>query len=255
MIYIRQATAVALCFYALQYVQDKKFFRFMFFILLACTFHRVAAIMLPLYFVLDRRLPTWVYLAVIGGGALLMLEGVPWIRNIFLTIAGWLGEGYAEKAEFYTEHALFATSRRLSVGYFLNLALLAVFLLFHREVVRRPYGTVMLNMFALSLILYYYCFELVEVSNRMRMFFNIGIIVVLPMLLELLPAFMDRLMGLAVVALYCFSFSQGIFLEAPQAAAYNPYQNYIEYKLHPRPSTGKQRLEQSKKAFRQERNR
>ena len=41
--------------------------------------------------------------------------------------------------------------------------------------------------------------------------------------------------------------------EAPQAAAYNPYQNYIEYKIHPRPSSGKQRLEQSKKAFKNER--
>ena len=108
-------------------------------------------------------------------------------------------------------------------------------------------------LFALSLVLYYYCYELVEVSNRVRLFFFIGIIALLPMLLEVLPLFLERLAGLVVVALYCFSFSRGIFLEAPQAAAYNPYQNYIEYKLHPRPSTGKQRLEQSKHFFRDER--
>ena len=64
---------------------------------------------------------------------------------------------------------------------------------------------------------------------------------------------MERLAGLLVIALYCFSFSRGIMLEYPEAAAYNPYQNYIEYKIHPRPSSGQQRLEQSKKAFRQER--
>ena len=104
-----------------------------------------------------------------------------------------------------------------------------------------------------SLLLYYYCFELVEVSNRVRLFFLIGIIALLPMVLEALPLFIERLAGLIVIALYCFSFSRGIFLEVPQAAAYNPYQNYIEYKIHPRPSTGKQRLEQSKKFFRDER--
>lgn len=253
MIYIRQATAVALCFFALQYIREKKIVLYMLVILIACTFHRVAALMIPLYFLLDRKLPVWLYLTVIGAGAVLMLTGIPWIRTIFLTVAGWLGSNYASKAEMYAENALFAVNRGLSVGFVLNLAMLIVVMFFKDKIDSLPHGTIMLNMFALSLVLYYYCFELVEVSNRVRMFFYIGIIALLPMLLEVLPLFLERLAGLVVVALYCFSFSRGIFLEAPQAAAYNPYQNYIEYKIHPRPSTGKQRLEQSKKAFRNER--
>ena len=50
MIYIRQAMAVALCFFALQYIPSKRILPYMLIILLACTFHRVAALMLPLYF-------------------------------------------------------------------------------------------------------------------------------------------------------------------------------------------------------------
>lgn len=253
MIYIRQATAVALCFFALQYLRSHEIWKYMLVIILACTFHRVAALMIPLYFFIDRQLPEWVYLTVIGAGALLMLAGIPWIQTIFLTVAGWLGENYAHKAEAYTEEAMFAVNRGLSIGFILNLAMIIVVMFFKKKIDALPYGTVMLNMFALSLVLYYYCFELVEVSNRVRLFFYIGIIALLPMVLEVLPLFLERLAGLIVVTLYCFSFSRGIFLEAPQAAAYNPYQNYIEYKIHPRPSTGKQRLEQSKKAFRDER--
>lgn len=253
MIYIRQATAVALCFFALQFIRSRKIWKYILVVLIACTFHRVAVLMLPLYFFLDRKIPTVVYILVIGVGAVLMLIGVPWIKTIFLTVAGWLGENYAEKAEMYAENALFAVQRGLSIGFVLNLAILIVVLFFKNKIDELPYGTVMLNLFALSLVLYYYCYELVEVSNRVRLFFFIGIIALLPMLLEVLPLFLERLAGLVVVALYCFSFSRGIFLEAPQAAAYNPYQNYIEYKLHPRPSTGKQRLEQSKHFFRDER--
>ena len=182
-----------------------------------------------------------------------MLAGIPWIQTIFLTVAGWLGENYAEKAEVYTENAMFAVTRGLSLGFILNLAIFVVIVFFKRKIDALPYGTIMLNMFFASLVLYYYCFELVEVSNRVRLFFLIGIIALLPMVLEVLPLFLERLAGLVVVILYCFSFSRGIFLEAPQSAAYNPYQNYIEYKIHPRPSTGKQRLEQSKKAFQNER--
>ena len=253
MIYIRQATAVALCFFALQYLHSREIWKYMLFIVLSCTFHRVAALMIPLYFFIDRKLPEWVYMVVVGFGAILMLAGIPWIQTIFLTVAGWLGDNYAQKAEAYTEEAMFAANRGLSIGFVLNLAMIIVVMFFKKKIDALPYGTIMLNMFALSLVLYYYCFELVEVSNRVRLFFYIGIIALLPMVLEVLPLFLERLAGFVVVTLYCFSFSRGIFLEAPQAAAYNPYQNYIEYKIHPRPSTGKQRLDQSKKAFRNER--
>lgn len=253
MIYIRQATAVAMCFFALQYIKPRKIAPYMLMIVLACTFHRVAALMIPLYFLLDRRIATWVYVTVISVGAVLMLIGVPWIQTIFLTVAGWLGENYTEKAEMYVENAMFAVNRGVSIGFILNLLILVAVMIFKKRIDALPYGTIMLNMFALSLVLYYYCFELIEVSNRVRLFFFIGVIALLPMVLEVMPLFLERLAGLAVIALYCFSFSRFIFLEMPQAAAYNPYQNYIEYKIHPRPSTGKQRLEQSKQFFKNER--
>lgn len=253
MIYIRQATAVAMCFFALQYIKPHKIVPYMLMIVLACTFHRVAALMIPLYFLLDRRIATWVYVTVISVGAVLMLIGVPWIQTIFLTVAGWLGENYTEKAEMYVENAMFAVNRGLSIGFILNLLILVAVMIFKKRIDALPYGTIMLNMFALSLVLYYYCFELIEVSNRVRLFFFIGVIALLPMVLEVMPLFLERLAGLVVIALYCFSFSRFIFLEMPQAAAYNPYQNYIEYKIYPRPSTGKQRLDQSKQFFKNER--
>ena len=252
-IYIRQATAVAFCFFALQYLRSHEIWKYLLVILIACSFHRVAALMIPLYFFLDRQLPVWLYLTVIGVGAMLMLAGIPWIQTIFLTVAGWLGENYAEKAEMYTEEAMFAVSRGLSLGFVLNLAMIIILMFFKEKIDRLPYGTIMLNMFALSLVLYYYCFELVEVSNRVRLFFLIGIIALLPMVLEVLPLFLERLAGLVIITLYCFSFSRMIFLEFPQAVAYNPYQNYIEYKIHPRPSSGKQRLEKSHEFFRSDR--
>ena len=253
MIYIRQATAVALCFFALQYLRPRQIWKYMLVVIIACTFHRVAALMIPLYFFLDRKLPAWLYLTVVGVGAVMMLIGIPWIQNIFLTVAGWLGDTYADKAEMYTNSAVFAADRKISIGFVLNLLILIAVMVLKKQIDELPYGTIMLNLFALSLVLYYYCFELVEVSNRVRLFFFIGIIALLPITLEVLPRFMDRLIGLTVVALYCFTFSRFIFLEAPQAVAYNPYQNYIEYKINPRPSTGKQRLEKSHQFFRNDR--
>lgn len=253
MIYIRQATAVALCFFAIQFIKSKKIVWYMLIIVLACTFHRVAALMIPLYFVLDRQFSVWLHLAIVGVGAIVMIIGIPWIQSIFVTVAGWLGENYADKAQMYTENALFAVNRGFSIGFLLNLGIFIIVMFFKQKIDELPFGTIMLNMFTLSLILYYYCFELVEVSNRVRLFFLIGIIALLPMVLELWPSFLERLIGLVVITFYCFSFSRGIFLEYPQAMAYNPYQNYIDYKINPRPSTGKQRLEKSHRFFRNDR--
>lgn len=253
MIFIRQAMAVALCFYALQYIADRKPARFILFVLFASCFHRVAIVLLPFYFVLDKKLPSWVYLTVIGVGAFIMATGVHWIKDIFMDISSLLGEKYADKAEMYTTSNLFAVDRGISLGFILNLLILAAVMLFKRSIDERPHGTVHLNMFALSLALYYYCYELVEVSNRFRLFFLISVIVVLPLILEALPSFMNRLIGFVLTLIYCFNFASAIFLEKPQAIAYNPYQNYIEFKHNPRPSTGKDRLEKSHEYFRNER--
>lgn len=255
MIYIRQATAVALCFYALHYVEQKRIVPYMLMVLAACLFHRVAVVMFPVYFFIDKRLPAWVYLTVVGIGAAVMLAGIPWIKEIFMTVASWLGEKYTDKAEMYTTSDKFAVNRVLSIGFVLNLLLFAGLLFFKRQIDEHRYGTIHLNMFFISLCLYYYCFELVEVSNRMRLFFLISIIVLLPLMLESLSCFANRLPVYLMVVAYCFSFSAHIFMEKPQAAAYNPYQNYIDYQLNPRPSDGKARLERSHKAFNKERKR
>lgn len=253
MIYIRQAVAVALCFFAIRYIESRKIIPYMLIVLLACTFHRVAVLMVPLYFVLRIKLPIWTYMGIVLFGAIVMLVGFPWITKIFLGVASLLGETYASKAELYTTFAFFATGRKLSVGFVLNLLIFASVLYFKQSLDNHSTGTIHLNMFLLSLVLYYYCFELVEVSNRVRFFFLISIVALLPIILEYIIHWSNQLGVYFVVVLYCFSFSMHIFTEQPRAVAYNPYQNYIEYKIHPRPSTGKQRLEKSHQMFRKDR--
>ena len=253
MIYIRQAVAVALCFFAIRYIESRKIIPYMLIVLLACTFHRVAVLMVPLYFVLRIKLPIWTYMGIVLFGAIVMLVGFPWITKIFLGVASLLGETYASKAELYTTSAFFATGRKLSVGFVLNLLIFASVLYFKQSLDNHSTGTIHLNMFLLSLVLYYYCFELVEVSNRVRFFFLISIVTLLPIILEYIIHWSNQLGVYFVVVLYCFSFSMHIFTEQPRAVAYNPYQNYIEDKIHPRPSTGKQRLEKSHQMFRKDR--
>ena len=250
MIYIRQAMAVAICFWAIHYIVDRCPIRYVVWILVACSLHRIAIVMLLLYPLIRFKIPAWVYAVAVGIGAIIMLANVTWISNIFLTVTAWLGGGFEEKARIYTEAGMFSVDRKISVGFILNLAILAVMLFQKKSLDKLKYGTIHLNMFVLSLMLYYYCYELVEVSNRFRLFFLISVIAVLPMLAECMTLRSKKIVATIVIILYSFSFSQSIFLEKPQAIAYNPYQNYIIYTIQHKPSTGKARLRLSDMQFR-----
>lgn len=249
MIYIRQAMTVAICFWAIHCIEDKQPIRYFLWILLACLIHKVAIVMVILYPLVRLKFPMWVYIFVIVVGMVIMLVGIPWITSIFASVTSFLGGSFAEKAAAYSQDHLFAVSRKLSTGFVLNVAIIFVVLFFKNDIEKRRYGTLHLNMFTLSLVCYYYGYELVEISNRFRFFFLISIIALLPNLVEAMHTRLKIILSGIIVILYSFSISMGIFLESPAAVAYNPYQNYIVYQYNGKSSTGKQRLEQSHHAF------
>ncbi len=53
---VRQMIAVSICFYAMRYIFEKKFFPFVFFVLLSSQFHISALVMLPFYFICNIKL-------------------------------------------------------------------------------------------------------------------------------------------------------------------------------------------------------
>lgn len=255
MIYIRQATAVALCFYALRYVQEKKVWKYMLLVIVACLFHRIAIVMIPFYWLLDRSYNIWAYITIMAVGIVVMAIGILWFKPVFLNMSSLLGEGFYNKALEYATSDRFAVSRTISIGFYLNALIFAAVMLFKKEIEQLPYGKIQLNMFCLSLLMYYYGYELIEVSNRVRLFFLIGIIALLPMLLQVLQTNMSKLIATVPILLYCFSFSMHIFTEQPRAIAYNPYQNCIVMGITGQKSTGAKRLQQSKQHFDKERKR
>lgn len=55
---VRQSIAMSLCFWALQFLFDKKFFKYMAIVVIACLFHITAIIMIPIYWISRTRLDT-----------------------------------------------------------------------------------------------------------------------------------------------------------------------------------------------------
>lgn len=253
MIYTRQSIAVAISFYALRYIKEKNIIKYILLILCAFFFHRMALMMLPMYFIFDRKFSALFLFIVVLVGAVFMFMHIPIIKGIFLSVSGFLGDNFVERANYYMTNSRFGIARGLSVGFVLNFLIFILVLLLKEKIEKLEYGIIFTNMFVLSLIIYYFGYEIIEVSNRFRLFFLIAIIVVIPLIFESFSLFTNRFIFIFPLALYCFMFSFGVFLENDRSSAYNPYQNYLIYKWTGKESSGKQRLKESEKHFNQER--
>lgn len=256
-IYIRQATAIVICFYALRFIKEKRLWPYLVCIALACLFHQTALLMMPMYWLLDRSYSRLLMIVTVLFGCGIMVAKIPWFSSLFETVTTAMGGAAAKKAEVYTDNNVMSVERVISIGFFINLLMFAAVMYFKERIEERPFGKIHVNMYVISLLMYYYCYELIEVSNRLRLAFFISIIVLLPEIISLMPMVWRKTLAYGVVLLYCFTFCRGILLEAPESTAYTPYQCAIEY-LQPdkeKLSTGQERLDRSHHFFNKDRKR
>lgn len=250
---LRQAIAAAICFYSFKYVEEKKLLKYVLFVIMAMAFHRSAIVMLPLYFFIRIRFSNKILIIITGIGCLIMLFQIPWISHILTFVAGFLGDEYADKVAFYTKDNVYGVNRWLSVGFFLNIVLLIMFLLNRKLIDNKKYGNLFLNLFMVNLIVYYYAYELLEISIRFRLYFLFSLVVLFPILLEICVSYYNRLIWAAVLFLYCFTYNIKLYTNHPTTVVYNPYQNYIVYQVLDKKSIGKERLEANKEIVKKQR--
>ena len=245
MLYTRQAIAVAISFFSLAYIKERKIIKYLLLIILAAFFHRMALVMIPLYFILNIRFSSVFLIVLFSIGCIFMIFQIPWMKGIFLSISMFLGDDFSNRALYYLSEERYSIARVISIGFVLNILLFVLILLFKNKIEKKEYGTIFINMFVLSLLIYCFGYELIEVGNRFRFFFFIGIIVIFPYITESLILYPNKLLFILLLSSYCFLYNRAIFLEKPEAVAYNPYQNYLIYKWNDKESTGKKRLKES----------
>ena len=87
MLYTRQSTSVLLCMLAVIFADDwKDWWKYMLIVVLAAACHRMALIMIPVYFLLHKGWNDYVYYGLIGLGCVLMLFGVRWLIPVFVGV-------------------------------------------------------------------------------------------------------------------------------------------------------------------------
>lgn len=114
---VRQSIAIAIFYYSVQYIKEKKVKTYFLLNGVGCLFHASAVIFLPLYFILGRRFKTktklFVAIVVLVGGKLIL----PYIMNILLQT----------KYAIYLTNSAYSALDTINFSMILNIALFILF--------------------------------------------------------------------------------------------------------------------------------
>ncbi len=237
---IRQAIALNLFLLSIEHIVNKNFFKYLLVILLASSFHISALILLPLYFILSKEIKNYVLIAIVGLGMIIAITQTPWL-SFFMgkMIGSFYINGITEKLIRYSNRV---DIREFGIGFVLNVLIIVLFIIKRKELQKNNYFNVFLNMYFVSLVLYYYAWELSETSSRLRLYFSIANVFLFTYLIDIYKVRIKRFLIFSFIIFFSMWYGRIYIFEMPEGLAYNPYQNYIVSELFKIESTGYERL-------------
>jgi len=248
---IRQALALNIFFYSIQYIKSRNFKKYLLFTLLAFSFHWSSLIFLPIYFILNRRLSTRTGVIFFMVCVFIAIFQVQWFGYLLGTISNIVGDELYLRIQFYTQDSVFAAQRTIGLG---AIALICIFLplCLYREKLEKqyPYFNIYFNLFLLQALVVFALFEFVEISGRLVFYFSLSTIIVLPYLIHLLKGIASKTIFFFLVVFYGFFVARIYLLSDERAIAYTPYQNYIIHRvILNRESDGAERVRKHEENF------
>ena len=247
---IRQGIAVMIFFYSIKFIYEKNKIKYFTFIFIAGLFHTTAFLLLPLYYFLGRSYSTAKICVVFFVSNLLYLLNIRWLTGTLTLLIPQLSGIISFKMEQYS----LDSARSISFGFFINIILFILFMIRKKYLLKNKYFNIFFNIFLLYIVVYLVFFELLVISNRFRLYFSISQVILLPMVVYSFKKISNKIYIYIYVIMFSFMSSRFIYLEQIGGIAYNPYQNYVIYKIFGLESTGVKRLEISDENYENNKN-
>lgn len=251
---LRQGLAMQIFFYALKYIGEKNFKKFILCLLIATSIHWTAFLLLYLYFFIKNKASVKLTLMIFTIALFVFTFQIRWLGTILDNLLNQLNFAPLLAAKFlaYTTSEIFSVPRGwdlYSVFNFIRMALV-IFLSNHfktkLEVNIKQYA-VFYNLVLIEVVLFFCFFEFTEISERLRFYFFLAEIVLISNLVFCFKDYFFRYLTFGVTICILFLNSYPFLLNSVSTIAYHPYQNYWIYKALNLQSDGDDRLEEHKR--------
>lgn len=200
---LRQGVAIGLFFYAVPYIEQRNFKKYVSIMLLAAGFHFSALILIPLYFVFRKRFEYFY----IGPFILLsivfqQIHAVSLILSVLVNLTG--NPILVKYYELYIVKKLFSGSATLTTLMVEWMGWLVVITIFKKRLLEwNPHFNVFYNISWIGLCLYV-AFADIAVFARIAGYFRVSFMLLLPCILFLMKDTMHKVFFFIIVTVFIF---------------------------------------------------
>lgn len=239
---IRQAIALGIVLYSLNYLKRNEFKKYLICIIGAASFHYSALAFIPLYFFLNKRYSFKLIYALVGIGLLAYLLRIDIFSSLIIRISELFSNPVISKLIFYITETS-ENSSSISIKFLINVVLLIIISFRYDILVQKnQYTTIAFNLFLLYVLLGEFLWNTGDIIIRMQHYFILGFIIIYPEYVESFKIKSNRVILYSFIFIISIVSSNPIFLNLEGGKAYNPYQNYFIYQILDKKSTSSLRL-------------
>ncbi|MFW2136097.1 EpsG family protein [Chryseobacterium sp. TY4] len=248
---LRQGLAIQIFFYSLRYVEAKKIIKYLLSILLAMSIHWTSILLLPLYFIINKKASIRNVVVIIIFSTAIFSFQVKWLGAFMGNILNQINSFtlLAGKVNAYTTNGVFSQNRGWNMYTFyvyIKIILLLIFTYTRRNYFnsfeKSRYYNIFFNLSLAQFFCIFTFYEFYEMSERFKFYFLTSEVVLFPWLIVSYYYKFQKHIVTLICSVFIFFNSYIYLLEFPNAIAYTPYQNYIYYKVFDKSSTGHKRL-------------
>lgn len=243
---IRQALALNLLLYGMRYAYERRFLKYLLWVILAGLFHQTAYFFIIVYFLFKKQdIPLKTLLGLYGVSLVVVGLKVEWIQMGARFIMSLFNLGsLSQKVTDYVFSATFADPTVSPVKILFLIVIVGYCIWYRRQILSHTMSRFIFMALLLFGIINNLMFEISEINTRITAYLIIFEVMMVAQMIQYSGFMMNKLIFRFVFILYAFAYCGVYITESRATLPYHPYQNYLIYEMFGIRSSGNQRLDQ-----------
>jgi len=169
---MRNTKSIFLFLLSLRYVKERKPVKYFALNILGMMFHLSSVIYLPVYFLLNRKIPRYAFVIIFILGNLIFLARIEYIKPIVFFLTQIIGGKFSYLARVYLESPQYAAAYGISIGYLERLGTSLLLIIFYDRIMNASrYSVIFINAFIIYFVLFFYFAEASVIAARLGQLF------------------------------------------------------------------------------------
>lgn len=201
---MRNAIAVFIFINAIDYLAEKKIWKYFLMVLLSLSFHYSAILYIPLYFFARKKMKRWVFATIFFAGVVIYVLHISLFVNLSTFLLGLVNPDLEEKVRYYLDET---AAKSPGINFvFLEQVFTGGLVLFYMDKLRevRKNADIYINCILLFFVMTFMLHEFVTLSFRMSILFGVGYWIIWLDLLKCFKFTNNRRLFILFICVYCF---------------------------------------------------